>query len=445
MHQTETLVMRWRCYDTVAIVIFHVRSHFYYLFLSSRIMKDKELVTQHRFFSFVIPGLTTLVLFLLLSPILLRKQPIAETLHSNGDLRFFGDPFPEITVEMKLLRRTPKPSKSWTYEDLIFRNMMARLGNLTKGMFWKLLWKRWICRGCSWGPRDKDTKKSILDWMMIAVWFPVSMILVILHVVPLFSVWANYIRKQMKQSFHCNTKATLLARISAVPLLFMQLFGIFFLCVMMWNLLVIGGQFVVFLFIDIVRNAATTLSKMILFLAVFIYVRRAFQDFEDGYRELKSVTFALCSEKVEAVVDEDTNIVVKLKPFEPLYVKTKDGEASIPRRIFYEVCKVYRPYAKEVTATIISLFITFSLIIIIFALMIRFRIFEQFSQVGETMLTLGTAILPAVLGTLRSSTHQSLSNQRRELHLRTWLDKITTTRKVNLNLNRPTKRDGSPC
>ena len=127
------------------------------------------------------------------------------------------------------------------------------------------------------------------------------------------------------------------------------------------------------------------------------------------------------------------------------YVKTKDGEASIPRRIFYDVCKVYRPYAKEVTATFTRLFISFALMIIIFALIIKFQIFEEFSEVGETMLTIATATLPSVLGMLKSETHQELSDQRRESHLRTWLEKITTTRKVNLNLNKPTKRVVSTC
>ena len=95
------------------------------------------------------PEFCTLIIFILLSPILLRKQTIAETLHCNGDLRFFGDPFPESLVQMQDLRKTPKPSKSWTYEDLLFRNMKTRITNLIKPQFWKLLWQRWICRGCS--------------------------------------------------------------------------------------------------------------------------------------------------------------------------------------------------------------------------------------------------------------------------------------------------------
>ena len=100
---------------------------------------------------------------------------------------------------------------------------------------------------------------------------------------------------------------------------------------------------------------------------------------------------------------------------------------------------------RRVTATFTRLFISFALMIIIFALIIKFQIFEEFSEVGETMLTIATATLPSVLGMLKSETHQELSDQRRESHLRTWLEKITTTRKVNLNLNKPTKRVVSTC
>ena len=401
------------------------------------------MAATYRFFSYILPAFTTLITFVLLSPILLRKRPIAETLHCNGDLRFFGDPFPETIVEMKQLRKTPKPSKPWTYEVLLYKNMVARLKNLTKLQFWKLLWHRWICRGYRWKERDdKDHKKSTLDYILVVFWLPICIILVALHVIPLFSMWANYIRKQTKRAFGCTT---VLKCIVTIPLLFTQLFGIFVFCLMIWNLLVIFGQFLVFIFIDILRNATTTLSKIILILAIVVYLRGAFQDFEDGFRELKSVTFALCIERAESAEDEDTKVVVKMKPHEPLFVKTKDGESSIPRRIFYDVCKVYRPYAKEVLATFTRLFISFTLMIVIFALIVKFQIFEEFSEVGETMLTVATVTLPSVLGMMKSTPHKDLSDQRREYHLRTWLDTITTTRKVNMNLNKPTKRVVSTC
>ena len=401
----------------------------------------------YTFISFILPAICAVVTLIFLSPILLRKRTISETLHCNGNLSFFGDPFPESIVEMKLLRRTPKPSKPWTYEQLVFRNMIARLKNLTKREFWKLLWHRWICRGLKFkGPaKDKD-KAGVCDILFTVFWLPLCVILLILHVVPIFSLWANYVWLKATEAFGrpCNS-ISIARRIVSIVLFFMQLIGILIFYLMVWNLLVIMGQFVVFVCIDILRNATTTLSKIILFLGITMYIRSAFQDFEDGYRELKSVTFALCIERHEANEDDDTTVVVKQQPCEPLYVQTVDGESSIPRRVFYEVCWAYRPYARAVVATLGRLSVTFALIIVIFVLIIKFNIFSEFTEVGEPLLTAATVTLPLILGISKSATHQELSDQRREIHIRTWLKKITTRRKVNVNLNKPTKRVVSTC
>ena len=407
-----------------------------------RIVKYDEWLEYYYIFSYILPAIFTSITLVFLSPILLRKCTIAETLHCGGDLRFFGDPFPESLVEMEDLRKTPKPSKSWTYEDLLYRNMRARIRNLRKPKFWKLLWNRWICRGCNYTDTGcEEEEKSVIDYILAIFWFPVSMLLVVLYVVPLFSVWANYVRKQAKETFLCSDpNASIVRRIFNVPLFFMQLFGIFIFVMMMWNLLLIGVQLFVFVSIDVLRNATNTLSKIIILLAIMIYIFSAFADFEDGYRELKSVTFALCIEKAESSEDEDTKVMVKLKPHEPLYVKTKDGEASIPRRIFYDICKVYRPYVREVISTFIRLFVSFALIIIVFSLIVKFQIFDELSGEWETLLTIGTVALPSMLGMLRSSSHQVLSDRRRKSKIRAWLEKITTNRRVRVNRNKSIKR-----
>ena len=176
------------------------------------------------------------------------------------------------------------------------------------------------------------------------------------------------------------------------------------------NFLHVSVQFVVFVSIDVLRNATNTLSKIIIILAIVIYMFSAFADFGDGYRELKSVTFSLCVERAEANEDEGTQVVVKLKPYEPLYMKTKDGEALIPRRIFYDICKVYRPYTREVISTFTRLFISFALIFMVFYLIVKFQIFDEFSGEWGTMLTIGTVALPSMLHMLRSSTRKILSN-----------------------------------
>ena len=61
--------------------------------------------------------------------------------------------------------------------------------------------------------------------------------------------------------------------------------------------------------------------------------------------------------------------------------KTNDGEASIPRRVFYDICKAYQPYKTIVISTFVRLLTTFSVVTVIFLLIIQFQVFDEFSEV----------------------------------------------------------------
>ena len=135
-----------------------------------RITVSEELSEEYQFLAYILPAFCTLVLTLFLPPMLLKNCSIAETLYCNGDLTFFGDPFPESLVEMDDLRKTPKLSKSWTYEDLLFRNMRARIRNLREPRFWKLLWDSWICRGFHCKDVGSEQKKCVLDYVLGSFW-----------------------------------------------------------------------------------------------------------------------------------------------------------------------------------------------------------------------------------------------------------------------------------
>ena len=98
---------------------------------------------------------------------------------------------------------------------------------------------------------------------------------------------------------------------------------IIYMQVSLW--MIIYLQFVVFLAIDTLRNASTTLPIVIIILAMVIYLKMAFRDFEDKYRGLKEVVFDLCksySNEILEDLDKESKIVLIDPPYEPLYIKT---------------------------------------------------------------------------------------------------------------------------
>ena len=80
--------------------------------------------------------------------------------------------------------------------------------------------------------------------------------------------------------------------------------------------------------------------------------------------------------------DENVEIILINPPYEPLYIQTTDGEASIPRRVFYDICKAYQPYKTVVVATFVRLLSTFTVVAVIFLLLIQFQVFDEFSKVN---------------------------------------------------------------
>ena len=76
-------------------------------------------------------------------------------------------------------------------------------------------------------------------------------------------------------------------------------------------------------------------------------------------------------------------IVLINPPYEPLYIQTNDGEASIPRRVFYDICKAYQPYKTMVISTFVRLLTTFAVVTVIFLLIIQFQVFDEFSEVRK--------------------------------------------------------------
>ena len=287
-----------------------------YMLIFTKISRE----TVPYFFYLIMPTFMTCALFFLLVPLLWKKESISQTLLQNGSLHFFGNPFPEMLVHMRQLRKSPKLSAQRPAELLLQRNMLARLRNLGKKKFWKLWWKHFVY------------VKNLP--FLIPLRLPIAIIMVILHSLPIFSVWCNFLRYMLLNITHasiCTEEGVspLFHRIGKTlfqTLLFLLVCtGIGMVSLMIWLFLIIHCQVIVFFFIDVFRNALFTLPRCIVILSIFIYIKMAFDNFEDDYRRLKEVVLDLCKSYSENILqgqEKESEVVLINPPYEPLYIKT---------------------------------------------------------------------------------------------------------------------------
>ena len=272
------------------------------------------------FYLLILPLIITITLFVLLAQILWKKQSISLTLLQQGDLRFFGNPFPETIVKMSSLQRRPKVGIKIPAEVLLTKNILARLRNLMKRKFWRLWWQKIICSK---------------NYFLLLIWIPISIIMIVVDSLPVFSVWSNFIRQSLLiikrnckkySSSQALTRMKILLKATLQSVFFLAIFPeaiIVYMLVWLW--MVVYLQFFVFLTIDILRNASMTLPTVIIILAMTVYLKMAFRKFEDEYRRLKEVVFDLCKSYSEGILEDqetESEIVLIGPPYEPLYIKT---------------------------------------------------------------------------------------------------------------------------
>ena len=272
------------------------------------------------FFYLIMPAFMTCVLFFLLAPLLWKKESISQTLLQNGNIHFFGNSFPEMLVQMRQLRKSPKLSVQRPAELLLQRNMLVRLRNLGKKKFWKLWWKEFVY-------------VNNLPFL-IPIRLPVALIMVIFHSVPVFSVWTNFLACMLFKIKHgriCTEEgeSPLFQRIVKTvfyALLFLLVCtGIGVASLTIWLFLIIHCQVFVFFFIDVFRNALYTLPRCIVIFSIFIYIKMAFDNFEDDHRRLKEVVLDLCKSYSEDVLqgqEKESEVVLINPPYEPLFIKS---------------------------------------------------------------------------------------------------------------------------
>ena len=405
-------------------------NYFMELFLG----KNRSIRTMFYHNLFLLPLAALIATFLTNVVLLLKKQSVAKSLYSKGEITFFGNRFPEIMATARDSRRVPKASGFKTVERLLFQNLVARIVNVFRRDFWRLWWKHWILEKCN--PASSNSKREkIGKYCFLAfVWVPFSLLLVVIHALPMFAIWDNYMRKLLSSFLRgtdgSGTKFSKVERVKYLATFIAQILGIFILYAGLWSLMLCYAQFIVFVFIDLLRNTSKHLPKLILGFAILAYIKNAFWNFADKYRELKLGSIkamrAMHWEWREEYYhfNKKVRFLHRTPPYEDLSSFNEYGECSISRRFYYEVVQIFRPYKIFVIRMFVKLFITIGIISFLMFIIIDFQILDQFNSSGQMLLTMFTVSLPHLIGAVRSPWERQLSIRRRHAIVRSWAERI---------------------
>ena len=227
-----------------------------------------------------------------------------------------------------------------------------------------------------------------------------------------------------------GTKFSKVERVKYLATFISQILGIFILYAGLWSLMLCYAQFIVFVFIDLLRNTSKHLPKLILGFAILAYIKNAFWNFADKYRELKLGSIkamrAMHWEWREEYYhfNKKVRFLHRTPPYEDLSSFNEYGECSISRRFYYEVVQIFRPYKIFVIRMFVKLFITIGIISFLMFIIIDFQILDQFNSSGQMLLTMFTVSLPYLIGAVRSPWERQLSIRRRHAIVRSWAERI---------------------
>ena len=255
---------------------------------------DRSPETEFYHHIFILPFIALVATFGTNVVLFLKKQSVAKSLYSTGEICFFGSKFPEHLAIVRESKRVPKASRIKTFERLLFQNLVTRILNIFTCKFWRLWWKHWILEKCNPSKSKSRCEKIGKLSFLIFVWVPFSLVLVLLHALPMFAICDNYMRKELSSSLNGKDKEgrtfSRSKRVRYLIIFSVQIIGIIMIYAVLSDLILCYTQFVVFVSIDLIRNAADHIPKLILAFAVLAYIKGVFWNFADKYRELKMGT-----------------------------------------------------------------------------------------------------------------------------------------------------------
>ena len=320
------------------------------------------------------------------------------------------------------------------YSRRLYLQMVGNLTDIVTTKFWKF-WCNDIL--CKWSPslqfsredenisnvKEAVSKSAVLlQVLFLLVRLPVALLMVPLYSLPISSVLHGIILSPQKSLVPwCCLGKVKLSRLIVLITVPTTMIGIALVYWMMFNLVILLSHSVVFYFIDILRHSTSTMPGFVFIISLLLYIKRAFVDFEEGYRHLKTSMFDICETLNGEAADKCLRIVLSNNPRAQLWHIDERGEVSIPKYVFQRLCKVFRPYRTQLTRTCITLFSSLGLVVFLFTVITEFEVYQDFSETGETLLMIMTVSIPGLLGNLTSSVELSLQQAELQHRIRVYI------------------------
>ena len=351
-----------------------------------------------------VPAFLTLVLVTCLVPIIFRKQRLCEVLYWDEGNTALGQ-------FMQQGKNLHSKYKSYSLETKLYKNFCTRLGYLVKRRFWVYLFDHFIFRT----PQDtvpafrENRVAKLSRVLLIGLWYSMKIPLIIVSVplliLPIFTIWTGIFNNPRKILGSFKRASCFICTIPFVT------FGYFMAVVTAGFFIYMVTFTTTFIVIDIVRNIRASMPQMIFIASIMLYFRNAFVQFDDDFRGLKMQVFqAMLSLEEEYEEVPENSEYHSLKSF-PLR-QDSNGDVAIPKSLFCKVSKEHMPYGKKVLKMLSTLCVHLTIVSFLFVVVVDFQVLDQFSELGESFVTVITVSLPSLFGLLHSDGEKTLEESK---------------------------------
>ena len=344
-----------------------------------------------------VPLALALIQFLLLSPLLSSGSSIAEALyweeHDTALGRYVGIDQVDNVYDFNL-----------PFEVRLQRNLHARLSCFTKIKCWGYLFKYSVF------PINMDSEDAKQSCLLFAMKCLIKAFIILIiwpfYILPCFTVFHVFYSRENKHSQNDNCGIRRVLKQLIIPL---GIIGLFF---MFLPFLFFYICFMIFLIVDVIRNISDTLTAAIFIMSIAANVRSAFSGLEDDYRTVKSALFSVMEELSESEDEQEKEVSSSL------IWKGEEGELAVPRPLFDHLCSRYLPLKSQVSAVLLGLLKNLIFFGLLYAIIKDYQIFDQFSETGESIITVVFVSLPSLLGSEKTEAQSELESRERLLKVK---------------------------